>query len=59
MPVSKASLRGLPINERLQKMQEAEKEFQRTVTVTPTSEAIRAVLSHPQGGGFPKTGGAT
>jgi hypothetical protein len=58
MGVSKASLRGLSIDQRMKKMQEAAAKERKTLRVTPTSDAIRMVLSHPNGGGFGKEGSA-
>jgi hypothetical protein len=58
MGVSKASLRGLSIDKRLEKIREAEKAERKTVKVTPTSEDIRSLIVHPRGGGFPKDGAA-
>ncbi|WP_063685537.1 hypothetical protein [Bradyrhizobium stylosanthis] len=57
MAVSKASLRGLRMNERLEKMREASK-AQKTVRVAPANDAMRRLLKHPHAGGFPKEGGA-
>ena len=59
MSVSKASLRGLRMSERLQKMREAANErTAEVVMVTPKNDTIRRVLKHPRGGGFPKDGAA-
>ncbi len=58
MAVSKASLRGLRMNERLEKMREASKAAQKTVRVTPENDAMRRLLKHPHAGGFPKEGTA-
>jgi hypothetical protein len=58
MAVSKASLRGLRMNERIQKMREAQKEMQKTVKVTPKTDVLRKLLKHPRAGGFPKDGAA-
>jgi hypothetical protein len=57
MGVSKASLRGLRMNERMQKMREANKAAQRTVHVTPANDDMRRLLRHPRAGGFGKEGG--
>jgi hypothetical protein len=54
MGVSKASLRGLSIDQRMEKMREANKP--KTVRVTPVNDEIRRVLSHPQTGYFPAEG---
>jgi hypothetical protein len=58
MSVSKASLRGLRMSERIKKMREAAP-TRPTVKVTPKDDTIRRVLKHPRGGGFPKEGPAT
>lgn len=58
MAVSKASLRGLRMNERLEKMREANKAAQKTVRVAPANDAMRRLLKHPHAGGFPNEGGA-
>ncbi|MCP3475144.1 hypothetical protein NLM33_33000 [Bradyrhizobium sp. CCGUVB1N3] len=56
MAVSKASLRGLRMNERMQKIREANKP--RTVRVTPANDDMRRLLKHPHAGGFGKEGSA-
>jgi hypothetical protein len=58
MAVSKASLRGLRMNERMEKMREANKAAQKTVRVTPANDTMRRLLKHPHAGGFAKEGGA-
>jgi hypothetical protein len=58
MGVSKASLRGLRTNERIKKMQEANKALQKSVHVTPANDTMRRLLTHPRAGGFGKEGGA-
>jgi hypothetical protein len=58
MAVSKASLRGLRMNERMQKIREANTAAQRTVRVTPANDDMRRVLRHPRAGGFGKSGSA-
>lgn len=54
MGVSKASLRGLSIDQRMEKMREANKP--KTVRVTPVNDEMRRVLAHPQTGYFPAEG---
>jgi hypothetical protein len=54
MGVSKASLRGLPIDQRIERMQAANKP--QTVRVTPVNDVMRNVLAHPQVGHFPAEG---
>jgi hypothetical protein len=59
MGVSKASLRGLRMNERIKKMrEEASKAHRPTVKVTPKNDTLRKILKHPRAGGFPKEGSA-
>ena len=59
MGVSKASLRGLRMNERIAKMREqASKIQQRTVKVTPKDDTMRRLLQHPKAGGFRADGTA-
>ena len=58
MAVSRASLRGLRMNERIQKMREGSKGMQKTVRVTPANDTMRRLLAHPRAGGFPKEGAA-
>jgi hypothetical protein len=53
--VSKVALRGLRQRERVQKLAEA---APAGVRVVPAKEEYRAVLKHPNGGGFPETGSA-
>jgi hypothetical protein len=55
MGVSKASLRGLPIDQRMEKMQAANPA--KTVRVSPVNDEIRRVLYHPRAGYFPAEGG--
>jgi hypothetical protein len=52
MAVSKASLRGLRMDERMKKIREANKP--RTVRVTPANDDMRRLLKHPHAGGFGK-----
>jgi hypothetical protein len=54
MGVSKASLRGLPIDQRIERMQKAN--MQKTVRVTPVNDVMRNVLAHPRAGHFPAEG---
>jgi hypothetical protein len=54
MGVSKASLRGLPIDQRMERMQAANKP--KTVRVTPVNDVMRNVLAHPRAGHFPAEG---
>jgi hypothetical protein len=57
MAVSKASLRGLRFNERMAKMQEANKQqAARIIRVTPANDDMRRLLRHPRAGGFPASG---
>jgi hypothetical protein len=56
MGVSKASLRGLRMPERMEKIREANKAMVKTVSVSPVNDDMRRVLKHPRAGGFPKTG---
>lgn len=58
MAVSKASLRGLRMNERIEKIREGNAALQKTVRVTPKNDDLRRVLRHPRAGGFPKSGAA-
>ena len=59
MGVSKASLRGLRMNERIAKMREqAAKMQRRTVKVTPKDDTMRKLLQHPKAGGFRGNGSA-
>jgi hypothetical protein len=58
MAVSKASLRGLRMNERMEKMREANRAAQKTVRVNPVNDTMRRLLKHPHAGGFPKSGSA-
>jgi hypothetical protein len=58
MAVSKASLRGLRMSDRLAKMREGNKDLQETVKVTPKNDTLRKLLRHPRAGGFPKSGAA-
>jgi hypothetical protein len=53
--ISKVALRGLRQRERVQKLAEA---APAAVRVVPAKEEYRAVLKHPNGGGFPATGSA-
>jgi hypothetical protein len=56
--VSKASLRGLRFNARMEKMREAAAKLApRTVNVMPANDDMRRLLKHPHAGGFPKDGG--
>jgi hypothetical protein len=57
MGVSKASLRGLRMNERIKKMREQAPHWP-TVKVTPKDDTMRRLLKHPRAGGFPKSGAA-
>jgi hypothetical protein len=59
MGVSKASLRGLRMNERMEKIREANKAMVRVVSVSPANDDMRRLLKHPSAGGFPKSGAAT
>ena len=53
MGVSKASLRGLRINERIAKMREQAAKFAPpTIKVAPKDETMRRLLQHPRAGGF-------
>jgi hypothetical protein len=57
--VSKASLRGLRMNDRIKKMREEAAKVQRpTVKVTPKDDTMRRLLRHPRAGGFRKDGSA-
>jgi hypothetical protein len=56
MGVSKASLRGLRMNERMEKIREANKAMVRTVRVTPANDTMRRLLKHPRAWGFGKEG---
>jgi hypothetical protein len=56
MGVSKASLRGLRMNERMEKIREASKAMVRTVRVSPANDTMRRLLKHPRAGGFGKEG---
>jgi len=58
MAVSKASLRGLRMNQRMDKMREANRAAQKAVRVTPANDIMRRLLKHPHAGGFPKDGSA-
>ena len=58
MAISKASLRGLRMNERVLKMQEANKDQRPTLKVTPKNDTLRKLLKHPRAGGFRKEGPA-
>jgi hypothetical protein len=59
MGVSKASLRGLRMNERIEKMREQAAKVQRpTIKVTPKDDTMRKLLQHPKAGGFPVDGSA-
>ena len=58
MAVSRASLRGLRMNERVKKMREGMKGEQRTLKVTPKNDTTRKLLKHPRAGAFPKEGAA-
>jgi hypothetical protein len=58
MGVSKASLRGLPIDQRIRKMQEAAAKDAKTVRVSPANDDMRRVLAHPRAGYFPAEGSA-
>ena len=59
MGVSKASLRGLRMDERIRKIREQANKVQRpTVKVTPKDETLRRLLKHPRAGGFRKEGSA-
>jgi hypothetical protein len=55
MGVSKAALRNLPIDKRMELMAAAEKP--QVVHVVPASADIRRVLFHPRAGYFPADGG--
>src|SRR6516164_5297065 len=55
MGVSKAALRNLPIDQRMELMAAAEKP--QVVKVVPASADIRRVLFHPRAGYFPADGG--
>jgi hypothetical protein len=57
MAVSKASLRGLRMNDRIKVMREQAPQ-RVTVKVVCPDETLRKVLKHPRGGGFPTGGGA-
>jgi hypothetical protein len=56
MGVSKASLRGLRMNERLQKMRDAQQ--RKTISVIPANDDMRRLLRHPLAGGFRSDGSA-
>ena len=59
MGVSKASLRGLRMNERIEKMREQAAKVQRpTIKVTPKDDTMRKLLQHPKAGGFRADGSA-
>jgi hypothetical protein len=58
MGVSKASLRGLRMPERMEKIREANNAMVKTVRVSPANDDMRRLLKHPRAGGFPKSGGA-
>jgi hypothetical protein len=53
--LSKASLRGLRINERMAKMRE---NAPPAVSVVAANDDVRKLMRHPKGGGFPAEGGA-
>jgi len=55
MGVSKAALRNLPIDQRMELMAAANKP--QVVKVVPASADIRRVLFHPPAGYFPADGG--
>jgi hypothetical protein len=54
MAVSKASLRGLRLRARLEKMKEAV--TRKGIRVTPANDTMRRLLRHPHAGGFGKEG---
>jgi hypothetical protein len=59
MGVSKASLRGLRIDERIRKIREqANKVHRPTLKVTPKDDTLRRLLKHPRAGGFRAEGSA-
>jgi hypothetical protein len=59
MGVSKASLRGLRIDKRIEKIREqANKAHRPTVKVTPKNDTLRKLLRHPRAGGFRAEGSA-
>jgi hypothetical protein len=58
MAVSKASLRGLRMSERMEKIREGNKGLLKTVKVTPKNDTLRKLLRHPRAGAFPKDGPA-